>query len=127
VRGLFLAAALALANGQALAADQFDLLCKGTSRAEPGGAEVAWSKRYSIDLGAGAFCDQGCSVRQTIARIEPGLIYLRDDRPITAPVGSGRVLLVNRADASILEHGYGALVTGTCDLAPFTPLPKNKF
>jgi hypothetical protein len=114
--GLAALAAWALATAATAAPkQQFDLACDGTvTRA---GATVPYSVKFSVDLKAHTWCEQGCQTARPMARLEPTRLSLREAGP--SPLAIDRMTgRLSGADAD------GSPIDATCKLAPFTPLPN---
>ena len=126
---LALALALAPAIATADAPRQFDLACKGTVTPLDGPAPAPWGERISVDLGAGAWCVQPCATPKAIKRVEPGEIWLEDDRTPENRDPTLAALFVNRATGELKgqDAGVARRYDATCAIAAFTPLPKALF
>lgn len=113
--------ALCLVATPALAAEQFDLLCRGDD--EP------W--HYRIDLAKSEWCADKCKTVHKIASITSGTIVLQSKEPQFK--GGDRVInSINRATGEWYFHrslpgvGFNKAVTGTCELRDFSGFPSAK-
>lgn len=61
---------LALAAAPAVAADQFDLVCKGEAKTYVLGEASPVEARYRVDLKAGRWCKDECAITQPIHAVE---------------------------------------------------------
>lgn len=131
--GLALMAAALLA-GEAQAADQFDLVCKGDVRTSIYSKKRApYQARYRIDLAQKLWCMNECSGVHHLADITPSRISFEDKEDP----------LKHRTIYHYVERGNGAWtdydsdlgpypsvfdVKGVCDPAPFSGIdPQTKF
>lgn len=118
MRALFLA--LAMISTPAIAADQFDLVCKG------GGKPV----RYRIDLAKGEACSDSCDRVWKIGRVTSGEISVIDRAPNYANDLEER-MVVNRQSGEwryfMSLSGKSATDQGTCEVATFSGFPAAKF
>ncbi len=108
-------AAWALATAAMAGPKQFDLACDGTVTRD--GAATPYSVKFSIDLNAHTWCEQGCATARPMARLEATRLSLRETPP--SPLAIDRMTgHLSGADAD------GSPIDATCKLAPFTPLPN---
>jgi len=114
-----------LTAAPAVAADQFDLVCKG-------GKETV---RYRVDLKAGEWCFGACGRVMKIAEVTEGTITLFDDEPSAVDRTRSYDRIDRRTGAWEWYNYSPALsiramnITGTCEPAPFSGfgLPTRKF
>lgn len=127
MKTLAIAAVLFALPGAALAADKFDLYCKGTNT-DARGVTSEWTEQYSIDLTAGRWCAGTCGQVKGVVRFDAGEIVLtdRDDRPAGRWVEK---LTVNRSTGLVrhLSPYFDWDRRGTCEPKPFSSIPETKF
>ncbi|MEO1488886.1 MAG: hypothetical protein AAFR88_05550, partial [Pseudomonadota bacterium] len=122
---------------EALAADQFDLLCTGTEviTTFDGEEQGGYSKRYRIDLVASQWCEDECKRLHPIKAVQPTSITL-DEKSQDGP-SENSILLdvinrqtgVHRVISQATYPGFPALGvsikrTGMCEPAPFSGFPS---
>lgn len=117
-----LALALCLVSTPALAAEQFDLLCKGDRE----------TRQYRIDLTSGEYCFDKCVRIMKIAEVTAGMITLYNDKPtVREPATSYNT--INRLTGEWRWYNYDPRystiqdVQGTCERKPFSGMPTAKF
>lgn len=115
-------AALSIAM-PAMAADQFDLICKGRTRNAAAGAWAAVVERYRVDLATKKWCVAECSRVFDIAEVQTDRIVFRSkERSYGSP--SHYDERVNRTTGDWHERYIGELTytesEGTCEAAPFS-------
>jgi hypothetical protein len=125
VKQLLIALAAVVAADAHADPARFDLICEGQAGhfSGPGDAFVPsepWSRRYAVDLSAGAFCVSGCGMIVALSAVDAGRI---------AFFSHGRESEeVNRIDGSMeFVNDEGMVIKATCKVAPFTPFPKTMF
>ena len=100
---------------------QFDLMCKGK------GAE----KHYRIDLQRGEWCADQCPVVATIAEVTSGTLLLKNEK--LSQNGNMIIERVNRSTGvwfyarEFPASKWGKVVSGSCEIAPFSGFPAAKF
>lgn len=112
--------ALGLIATPAMAADQFDLVCKFGSS----------TVRYRVDLIRGEACQAECSRIWRMGPISDGELRLLD-LDSSDPSEVPQTITVNRQTGE-LRHWIGGigrpiLETGRCESAPFSGFPARKF
>jgi len=129
-----------LAASRVHAADQFNLVCKGTANGAP------TSYGFRIDLASKLWCDLDCKTPRQIVEVSPDRIVLeRGDREDQGPARGdafSRTDLnqVSRMDGAHREYHSSLTmlrgqvasssrreISGTCETAPFTGMPGPKF
>lgn len=115
---------LALLATPAAAADQFDLVCRG-SEADPRGIEKTYGARFRVDLSAMKYCEDVCSERTKIAKVNENYIIFSD---LNDPA-LGRVYMsVDRRTGELdgeASVGPARFVTkATCERREFSGFPK---
>lgn len=117
----------------ALAAEQFDLVCRGQVRWAPAGKLQPVERRYRVDLTAGTWCLDACTATEQLASVgQAEIVFKQADR--TLPPGAYFEHTVNRTTGA-WKNTYiqrGAFSTywdysGTCEPAPFSGMPATKF
>ncbi len=121
---------LLLAGSPAMAADQFDLACKGYKWTKIGGPGEDYSFRARIDLAAKTWCDGDCKARQPIVSVADAELVLADEGTLNSRIEMAREvtfdrkknsfhykMLQSRPDEQYLEY------QADCTVAPFTPFP----
>lgn len=126
---LLLSAAVAVQG-----ADQFDLICTGTERSWGADQVVRVSDQTSrarIDLERNLWCWDSCASPIAISKVDAAQIILMDRK---APGGNAGRITVNRITGSyfnniVVREGfhYESVVTGSCKVAPYTPIPRAAF
>lgn len=127
MRAVFLA--LALVSVPAAAAEQFDLICKGTYRQAVNGKWRPMEVRLRIDLPSSEWCRDKCSDVRKIAEITSGKITLaQSDR------ADSRLYSLQTVDRATGEFHFYLNGSGTfweeqanCAPAPFSGFPARKF
>ena len=131
VAGIMLAAMLA---SPAMAADQFDLVCKGTVKEAVAGRPKPTEVRYRIDIDAREWCRDACTETYPIAAVEPGNLVLREHVPERR--GDFRSYqTVDRTSGAWADYfndfqGLNGLyfeTTGVCTADAFGGFPAKKF
>lgn len=124
---------LALIATPATAADQFDLVCKGTIKESYQGRERPIEVRYRVDLAAGTYCWWQCKTIATIKAVEPGRLVFQLVGPtlprqtrITETVDRTTGAWIDERDNGDPWEGYSSS-KGTCEPAPFSGFPATKF
>jgi hypothetical protein len=118
------------APGSALAADQFDLICKGTVETFDGAIRPQ-NEHYRIDLKAARYCREDCSIMGKIQETTPDrIIFKQADNPSAGETHSHSV---SRHTGDLTElillrrSNFTWDVKSHCDIAPFSGLPKPRF
>lgn len=120
MRLILLAACTLLLSTPAIAADQFDLVCRAKDKTE----------RYRVNLATGEFCTDECEVMGRLHESSETVIVFQHDRPgrfarQEVYIGVDRRTGVWRwsfkAGFFTEEH------TGTCEAAPFSGFGPTKF
>ncbi len=118
----FLLALWLLIASPAMAAEQFDLICKGD--------DEVW--RYRIDLARGEWCARECDVTLKIVSTTASTIVLQQQEPQFRGGDSFRNM-INRATGewyfyrSLPSIDFSKTVDGKCVPAPFSGFPAAKF
>ena len=73
-------AAILSAAGSALAANQYDLTCKGTEQKETGKPATPWAETFRIDLDAKRWCRGDCRTAARIDAVTPDEIVISNSR-----------------------------------------------
>lgn len=121
-------AVAALSAGAAVAGPaQFDLVCTGAAKDEVAGTQTPWSDRISVDLSAGAYCEQVCATPKAITLVEPGYLFFVGGRLVTGAPTAGPAFFINRVTGEVFKRDYGPAMAGKCSIEPFTAFPKNLF
>lgn len=107
----------------AVAAEQFDLICKAPRAAE----------RYRIDLARGEWCFGDCNLVQKLAEVTSGTIFLRKQEPTSAN-GPKSINSVNRSSGAWHRYSFNprydrapAVMDGACTPTEFSGFPASKF
>lgn len=130
---LIFTAALLVTDG----ASQFDLVCTGTMTSGAFGGRFAipenarpWSERYRIDLDNKLWCYDRCSSVLPLVEVNAGQLVLM------RMVGdNGTTIRIDRTTGEALHllqtPSQGATIyvrsEGSCERAPFTAFPSQKF
>ena len=121
---------LLLAASPAVAADQFDLACKGYKWTKLGGAGEDYVFRVRVDLAANKWCDNDCKSVQALVSATPDKLVLTDEGTLNSRMEVSREatfdrksndfhykLLQSRPTEDYLEY------QGKCTSETFTPFP----
>lgn len=116
----------------ALAADQFDLACRGSRLLKRDGAGEPYAFRVRVDLAARRWCLDDCRLVMDINTVEPDRIVFQDDLILNTREEATRDATLDRrtnAFRRILiiarpEESYSK-VEATCTVQPFTALPAG--
>jgi hypothetical protein len=120
----------ALLAGEAQAAEQFDLVCKGELRKGYGAKPEPVDRHYRIDLAEGHWCEDDCTHVRTIVQVTPSRITF-DDRD--EPLKRGYALhFVERTTGewhySLGPAGDRWTIDGVCRPSAFTGInPQTSF
>jgi hypothetical protein len=114
--------AVAMLAGEARAAEQFDLVCKGEIRESPSQKRGEPREvRYRVDLAKGEWCREACTVVQHLTDVTTSRItFYREETPLPRRV---RYEWIDRATGSWLElvdDRFWYRIEGTCEAAPFS-------
>lgn len=129
-----MAAALTMASATpALAASQYDLVCKGTEQRKTGVAPTPWKETFRIDLDQKRWCRGACRSAGPIAQITPDEITIMDTRaPGTGP--SDAMLSFSRTSGAVREYveaGWSGssfdIAKGTCVRDLYSGMPGARF
>lgn len=124
---------LGLASPALAAANQFDIVCKGTQQKKTGEPASAWQERFRIDLDAKRWCRGACKTAAQIGSVSDDVIVLTDSR---ATVGGPAEVetTFSRTSGKIREYVYmgwsgniAMLAEGTCTRDLYSGLPGQKF
>ncbi|MBU3076530.1 hypothetical protein [Sphingomonas quercus] len=132
MRGLFcLTLAIGLATTPALAADQFDLLCKGQQKFTPDGAATPIEAHYRVDVAAGSYCRDQCIGIDKLAGAAPGKIAFKahakaneQDELVDESYEPATGKWVDLY-AGPYPPGEYAATEGKCEAATFSGFPKK--
>lgn len=108
----------------AVAADQFDLICKGRTKRD--------AAHFRIDLKQGEWCREDCRGTFKIASVTEGRLTLEDSKPAFRG-DAERSIWINRISGEYAESGVaykGAMPDssgGTCEASEFSGFPAKKF
>jgi hypothetical protein len=124
----FVAAAAVITAPGAQAADQFDLICTGSTQATGEFHHEPISTRYHVDLATKQWCADKCTVRP-LAEVNSTQIVFRDTKAAYRGDASVSLDYVDRTTGKwsfFTSYWQG---DGTCQAAPFTgfPSPATKF
>lgn len=130
MRAIIIAAVISLLPAQAIAADQFDLICKGREKTRTWGKWLPIETRYRIDLSAKAWCKGNCQRTFVIQDVNDARItFVSASEP--DPAAGSTLHYVDRVDGRWVDAVHNSVVNfdteGTCEPAPFSGLPANKF
>lgn len=126
---IIIASIIALLPAQAIASDQFDLICKGRQKTRAAGSWRPVTERFRIDLAAKRWCRGGCTKVAAIAAVDDARItFMHSSRADSL----GAIdFYVDRSTGKLVEYRQNEIFTsqleGTCESAPFSGLPANKF
>jgi len=128
-------AALATVTGAvpALAANQYDLNCKGTQQKATGKPATPWTETFRIDLDAKRWCRGACKTASGIDSITTDEIVLMDSRATTGGPGN-TVTTFSRSTGTVREavmagwsgSSFG-IAEGKCTRDLYGGMPDNKF
>jgi hypothetical protein len=115
-----------LVASPAMAADQFDLVCKGREKAS---AIARWRPvevRYRLDLSRKVYCRFDCTGLESIHSVDDARIDFAP--PADAARGTTAVHYIERSDGRWTDFisGLGTR-EGVCEPAPFSGFPTPKF
>lgn len=125
-RSALFAALFASSPVSAETAQQFDLICQGESQRSPGAKPEAVTRHYRIDLQAKRWCWESCERANEIESVTADRITFYQS-PEGEPM---KHAYISRTDGSYSRVSLGRTFThdkGTCEVAPFSGLPKPKF
>ncbi len=124
---------LGLLSVPAVAADQFDLVCKGRERYSVSGKWHPKEYRYRIDLAAQRWCAGSCDGTRIIDRVSDGVLSLLD-KPQVPFSGYTESLWINRRSGELRYLSNSRLGSyeeqeATCEPTAFSgfPEPVRKF
>jgi hypothetical protein len=127
--GLLLAAAALLA-GEAQAADQFDLVCKGEQKISSVPRSEQIVQRYRVDLTSGIWCEDECTDVRHIQDLTPTRIIFEEHGELLREGSALHIVDRTTGDwyRNIGGDGVYLIVKGQCQPAPFSGInPKTKF
>jgi hypothetical protein len=121
----------------AAAAAAFNLVCSGTytSNIDTGKPSRPYQYVYRLDLGAKKWCDGECKVQRPIAKIDPTVLTLVDERTDSLDRKGFAKETIDRETGrhSIERNSTSRLVglilitwEGQCEKAAFTGFPEFK-
>jgi hypothetical protein len=134
--GVMVAALLLPVAAQAQQASKFDLVCDGTSSSYKSGVRTypAFHQVLHIDLDRSQYCVGDCQKIEDIARADPLMITLADERRRPSALATyGNVRKIDRTTGkyTITYANSGELeifsAEASCVKAAFTPFPLTKF
>lgn len=121
------------AAGSALAANQYDLTCKGTEQRETGKPATPWVETFRIDLDAKRWCRGDCRTAARIDTVTTDEIVITNSRS-TSGGPAGTALSFSRTTGEVRESmnaGWSGssfdIATGKCTRELFSGLPGAKF
>lgn len=121
---------LLIAASPAVAADQFDLACKGYKWTKLGGSGEDYSFRVRIDLAAKKWCDGDCKAAQPITSVGDQEVVLTDDGTLNSRMEVAREATFDRKKNSFHYKMRQTRPTdqyleyqADCKIEPFTPFP----
>jgi len=121
------------AAGSALAANQYDLTCKGTEQKETGKPAVPWTETFRMDLDAKRWCRGDCRIAARIDSITADEILIADSRA-TSGGPTGTAVSFSRTTGDVREYmdaGWSGssfdIAKGKCTRGLFSGLPGVKF
>jgi hypothetical protein len=115
----------------AMAADQFDLVCKGRQKTSISGAWKPYEQRYRVDVAAKTYCRYDCKAVESVKSVDAARIeFEASDR--SEPGNVALIHYVDRSDGKwvyLFSGGSSSFesVEGVCEPAPFTGLPATRF
>jgi len=121
---------LSLLATPAMAADQFDLVCKGQQRTSAAGKWKPYEVRYRVDLSEMVYCRFNCKTLETVESADAARIVFQS---VQGRPGSTTALhYVDRSDGNwryFLSGPVGLIgdAEGHCEAAPFSGFPAAKF
>jgi hypothetical protein len=110
------------------AADQFDLICRGTDKVN--GEPTPKEAHYRLDLAGGSWCEDVCDRVHPIVSTSPDRIVLQDDapsRPLWAKTQHTILRTSGMVELTVFSSGYVRLFQAECEPKPFSGMPKPKF
>ena len=126
-------AAILSAAGSALAANQYDLTCKGTEQKETGKPATPWAETFRIDLDAKRWCRGDCRTAARIDAVTPDEIVISNSRA-TSGGPNGTALSFSRTSGDVREYmdaGWSGssfdIAKGKCTRDLFSGMPGVKF
>lgn len=130
----YMATAIILsAVGSALAANQYDLNCKGTEQKQTGKPATPWTETFRIDLDAKRWCRGACRTAARIDSITADDIVITDSRA-TSGGPNGVALAFSRTTGEVREYmdaGWSGssfdIANGKCTRDLFSGMPGAKF
>lgn len=131
MRSILIGVVVALLAGQAVAADQFDLVCKGWTRDRVQGPKQPLEVRYRVDAAAKLWCQADCHLVQAIQEITPGMITFRSNLLEAGRQSDFFDQTISRSSGELTDFMAGSYIYwergGTCEPAPFSGFPAGKF
>lgn len=126
VVGLIVSAVLA---GEARAADQFDLICKGESKLSSEAKPKPLETRYRVDLAQGLWCENECA---NVSRIQDATATRITFEEHGEALRSGSAVHIIERTTGLWYRNIGGqiylVIKGRCDPAPFSGInPPTKF
>ena len=117
----------------AFAANQFDLVCKGTEQLKTGAPTTKWEERFRMDLDAKRWCRGACKSAAPISSVTADDILLSDSRAtIGGPADTEAAF--SRTNGTIREYimmgwsgSTASLAEGKCTRDLFSGLPGQRF
>ncbi len=125
-----MAAALLLTQN----AQQFDLICVGTTESGGGSRTVTTEPlrhHFRIDLSKGIWCMGECTGYAALARVTDTELWLENG--VRGPTSIYRLVgringIYHSFSETRLNGGYAySYATAQCEAAPFTPMPTRRF
>jgi len=120
-----------LAGSPAIAADQFDLLCKGDKWTVQGGSGEIHNFRARIDLAAQKWCEGDCKTVQSIASVAADKLVLTDEGTLNSRMETSLVVTVDRKEnvfhslhVQVRPTDAYAEIWARCTTEAFTPFPS---
>jgi hypothetical protein len=121
------------AAGSAVAANQYDLTCKGTEQKETGKPATPWAETFRIDLDAKRWCRGDCRAAARIDSVTADEIVITSSRA-TSGGPTGTALAFSRTTGEVREYMESGWAGGAFDIAKgkctrdlFSGLPGAKF
>jgi hypothetical protein len=117
---------LCLIATPAVAADQFDLTCKGRERPTAMSKWRPYEVRYRVDTSAKIYCRFTCEATETITSVDGAkIVFAKGEQRAGA---STIIHYVDRTDGKWVYFISGmADAEGVCEVAPFSGFPNPKF